>query len=164
MSLYQNPSEQLNIARDAVVERCLHRAILAATRLTYSLLGVRDLDSIKPDFSDHTSLALDDLVGNSRTVADICAHSTQDQAIRESIKSTLTELNGLYAHDTVALAEGRIATDFFMQGAEELSLRVQRNLQTLTVEFERARQSARPVNAPINESDSPRAVMADIER
>lgn len=141
------------IARDAVVERSAERFDLAATRLTYSLIGVRGCEIDAPTLQDKTtsvSLALDDLVGNARTQADVCADLTGDETRRSVIENSLTELNQIYTKATKNSMEGGVPLSSFMNGAEDLVEKVRSELQLSFTDYEIARSAVKQTQAVID--------------
>lgn len=133
-------SQAFNAARGAAASRCVENADVAATKFSFALSDIRKSEVGSSALPRLASITLDDFVGNSRTAADICAHTTNAQSDRERIEHSIAELNGMFADDLKAMEELRIQPSSFMPDAEQMSSSIQRDLHALHSEFERVHQ------------------------
>lgn len=160
-------AQALSVARGAAASRCIDNADVAASKFSFALSDIRKNEVGSTALPRLASITLDDFVGNSRTAADICAHSTNAQSDRARIEHSLAELNGMFADDMRAMDELRIQPSSFMPGAEQMQSTIQRDLHAMHTEFERhqaATQATQGVNNTALDEMRPGQVTSDRQR
>lgn len=136
----ENPSDALNLAREAVVERAVNNAALATSNLTRSIEVIRGVEECDSEVN-RASLFLDEFVSQARTASEVSSHTTMALDERTAIEAQIKDLNALFVTDVGQIKDKSMSPAYFMQGSEDLFGDIMTRVKSLQTDFVKTRQN-----------------------